>query len=585
MRLTFIFSLVVSSLMIAQEPPPPGGGRGGEPGRGGMGFGPPTADREVVKEYDKNNNGRLEDAERSRAREALEKEPRRGRGGPGGFGGPGGRGAANPKPGPALKPAKVAQYPDKELFDVSILRTLFFEFKAPDWEKELMTFYGTDVEVPAKLTVDGQTYDSVGVSFRGASSYMGAGEGRAKSMNVSMDYLKKDQRLMGVHTLNLLNCNGDASRMSTVLYSAFAQGRVPAPKANLVEVVINGESWGIFCAAEQFNRDFLKQRFGNSDGARWKVKGRPGGDSGLSFKGEDLAAYKQRYQIRSKDNAEDWTALRELCRTLSTTPLEELEAKLQPIFDIESALWFLALDVVLSNSDGYWTRASDYSLWRDAKGVFHVIPHDMNEAFSSGGGGGPRGGPRGEPPVGPRGETGSGDPGRGQPGADVSGRSQPGADVSGRSQPGAAAPGRGRAGGFGGGGGPTLDPLVALEDEGKPLRSRLLKVPALREKYLAHVKELATLELEPQAFAARIQGLRELIEGRIAVETRGLSDHAGFLAATAAPGVTATAPEGGEPRMRSRMSLNTFAQKRREFLLQWTPKNVSTESSPPPPDK
>lgn len=121
-----------------------------------------------------------------------------------------------------------------------------------------------------------------------------------------------------------------------------------------------------------------------------------------------------------------------------------------------------------------------------------------------------------------------------------------------------------------------------MEDEGKPLRSRLLKVPALREKYLAHVKELATVELEPQAFAARIQELRELIEGRIAVETRGLSDYAGFLAATAAPGVTATASEGGEPRMRSRLSLNTFAQKRREFLLQWTPKNVSTESVPPP---
>ena len=580
MRLTFMFSLVLSSLMLAQEPPPPSGGRGGETGRGGMGFGPPTADRKVVKEYDKNNNGRLEDAERSRAREALEKEPRRGRGGPGGFGGPGGRGAANPKPGPALKPAKVAQYPDKELFDLSILRTLFFEFKAPDWEKELMTFYGTDVEVPAKLTVDGQTYDSVGVSFRGASSYMGAGEGRAKSMNVSMDFLKKDQHLMGVHTLNLLNCNGDASRMSTVLYSAFAQGRVPAPKANLVEVVINGESWGIFCAAEQFNRDFLKQRFGNSDGARWKVKGRPGADSGLSFRGEDLAAYKERYQIRSKDNAEDWTALRELCRTLSTTPLEELEAKLQPIFDIEGALWFLALDVALSNSDGYWTRASDYSIWRDAKGVFHVIPHDMNEALGIGGGGGPRGGPRGEPPVGPRGEPPVGPRGQ-QPG--VPRGEQPGVP---RGETGSGDPGRGPGGGgrrgFGGEGGPTLDPLVAMEDEGKPLRSRLLKVPALREKYLAHVKELATVELEPQAFAARIQELRELIEGRIAVETRGLSDHAGFLAATAAPGVTATASEGGEPRMRSRLSLNTFAQKRREFLLQWTPKNVSTESVPPP---
>ena len=32
-----------------------------------------------------------------------------------------------------------------------------------------MDFHGTDVEVPAKLIVDGKTYDDVGVYFRGAS--------------------------------------------------------------------------------------------------------------------------------------------------------------------------------------------------------------------------------------------------------------------------------------------------------------------------------------------------------------------------------------------------------------------------------
>ncbi len=572
MRLVAILVCVSFLPLIAQDPPVPevAGGRG--PGRGGMGFGPPTVDREVVKDYDKNGNGRLEEVERSRAREALEKEPRRERGGPGG----GGRGGASPKAGPLLKPEKVAEHPDKELFDTSVLRTLFFEFKAADWEKELMTFYGTDVEVPAKLTVDGKAFESVGVGFRGASSYMGAGEGRAKSMNVSLDFLKKDQRLGGVRTLNLLNCNGDPSRMSTVLYSEIARVHMPAPRANLVEVVVNGESWGIFCSVEQFNTDFLQERFGNRDGARWKVKGRPGGDSGLSFKGEDLAPYKQRYQIRSKDREEDWVALRELCRVLDKTPLEELEAKLKPMLDIEGVLWFLALDVVLSNSDGYWTRASDYSIWRDGKGVFHIIPHDMNEAFSSGGGGGPRGGPAGGPTGGPQGrprEEGT----TARPTGDAAG-----GEGSGRRSPGGFGPGGGP------GGGPTLDPLVALEDTGKPLRSRLLKVPTLREKYLAHVKELATSALEPEAFAARIAELRKLIENRIAVETRGLSDLAGFQALTAPMGASSVAPsEAAGPRMRPRTSLNAFAKSRREFLLRWTPKDPATAPPPstPTPDK
>ena len=37
--------------------------------------------------------------------------------------------------------------------------------------------------------------------------------------------------------------------------------------------------------------------------------------------------------------------------------------------------------MALINGDGYWTRASDYSIYLDPKGKFHIIPSDMNEAF------------------------------------------------------------------------------------------------------------------------------------------------------------------------------------------------------------
>ncbi len=36
-----------------------------------------------------------------------------------------------------------------------------------------------------------------------------------------------------------------------------------------------------------------------------------------------------------------------------------------------------------------------------------------------------------------------------------------------------------------------LDPLVALNDPSKPLRSRILQVPQYRERYLAKVREIA----------------------------------------------------------------------------------------------
>ena len=38
------------------------------------------------------------------------------------------------------------------------------------------------------------------------------------------------------------------------------------------------------------------------------------------------------------------------------------------------------------------------------------------------------------------------------------------------------------------GGGPDLDILIGLDDPGKPLRSKLLAVPALRARYIAYAQ-------------------------------------------------------------------------------------------------
>ena len=123
------------------------------------------------------------------------------------------------------------------------------------------------------------------------------------------------------------------------------------------------------------------------------MPGSPGGRGGLEYLGDDLAGYKR---LRDQDEGRRrLEALVNLCKVLNQTPADKLEAALKPILDIDGALWFLALDVALVNSDGYWMRASDYSLYRDAKGRFHIIPHDMNEGRGVGGRGGRGGGPGG----------------------------------------------------------------------------------------------------------------------------------------------------------------------------------------------
>ncbi|MGL4422744.1 MAG: CotH kinase family protein, partial [Gemmataceae bacterium] len=390
--MTLALACAATALFAMQ---PPGGGFPGGPG------GPMPQERKLITKYDNDGNGRLDTAERKTARMDLAKEPARGRGPGGKMGRPGGPGEATqiiPKPGLTIQPAEVPATPASEgLYEPKVLRTLFLQFEIADWEAELDTFHKSDVDVPATLIVDGVTHPNVGVHFRGMSSYTHVRPGLKRSLNLTMDFVDPKQRLHGVKTLNLLNAHEDGTFLSSVLYSHIARQYLPAPRANLVRVVINGENWGIYANLEQFNKEFLHENFKTTKGARWKVGGSPMAAAGLEYLGESVEDYKKKYTIKSKDDENAWKALVQLCKVLKETPTEKLEEALSPILDIDNALWFLALDNALINCDGYWIRASDYSLYQDIRGKFHLIPHDMNEAFRTPQGPG-MGGPGGRGP-------------------------------------------------------------------------------------------------------------------------------------------------------------------------------------------
>jgi Ca2+-binding EF-hand superfamily protein len=468
----------------------------------------------LFKEADKDRDGKLDEKELGAALALLSPAPAFG---PGGFGGRGN--APPPKPGPRVRPADVKSYPKESLYEPTVLRTLFLEFEDKDWEQELADFYHTDVEVPATLVVDGRKYPNVGVRFRGTSSYFTVGAGYKRSLNVSLDFVDKKQRLHGHKTLNLLNSHDDPGFLSTVLYSHVARKYIPTPRANFVKVVLNGESWGVYVNAQQFNKEFIAENYKTTRGARWKVQGSPGGGGGLEYLGEDVGEYKRRpYRIKSKDAEKSWKALANLCRVLNKTPAEKLESALKPILDVDGVLWFLALDNALINNDGYWVRASDYCLYRDPKGKFHVIPHDMNEAFgpAEGFGFGPGFGPGG-------------------PGA---GRRPPGVE---------------------------LDPLIGLDDARKPLRSRLLAVPALKARYLDHVRTIAEKELDWEVLGPVVKRYRSLIEKEVEADTRKLYSLDAFRKAVSETPKAGSAP-GGKPAL----SLRQFAEQRRKYLLAHT---------------
>ena len=479
--------------------------RVGRRGGSGRGRGPRRAEK-IVHRFDSNEDGKLDNSERRKAREYVQSS----RGASGASRPSGGRLATTTLDGDlkASKAAAISEYVG--LYDDNTLRTLYLRFHDEDWYEQLGDFYRTDVDVPADLIVDGRLYQSVGVRFRGSSSYFTV-ENEKKSINIAVDADDENQRLFGYKTLNLLNGHADASFLREVLYSRIARDYIPALRANFVKLVINGEDWGVYINSQQYNKDFLSDWFDTRSGVRWKVP--PGRESGLVYNGDDPADYQESYQLKTneKDAPNAWGDLINLCRTLQETPCNQLEAELARIFDIDRALWFLALENVFIDNDGYFSRGSDYSIYQDSGGRFHLLPYDSNETFRFAGGGGPNSW-----------ET----------------------------------------------DGPMLSPVAQAYDEMRPVIKRLFAIPHLRARYLAHVRTIVNDWLDWEKLEPIIAAYQSLIDEEVKADDKKLYTYDAFATSHSREqtggfgrGGGGRGGRGGTP------SFNQFATERREFLL------------------
>jgi hypothetical protein len=123
---------------------------------------------------------------------------------------------------------------------------------------------------------------------------------------------------------------------------------------------------------------------------------------------------------------------------------------------------------------------------------------------------------------------------------------------------------RGPRGNAQGGRGLELDPLVALDDPRKPMRSKLLAVPKFRERYLEMVRTIAREDMNWEVIGPVVAQYRALMSADVQADTRKLSSFEAFEAAVASRPSGGAAPTEGRGR---EISLQSFFEGRRAFLL------------------
>lgn len=274
-----------------------------------------------------------------------------------------------------------------QLFDVSSVKHYNLTFYTSRWDQILDSFavYNIDAMLPAKLTLDTITLDSVGVQYFNNSSYNVSKVKNA--IKIETNQYIKGQSLLGYKDIKLSNMYKDPSCVREVLMAEVYRKYMPTGQANFATVTINGTSLGVYINIEPVSDDFLNDNYSTNDntivecGEPNVYIAPPAGctsafgllPSSMIYLGTDSMCYQQSYELKSSFG---WQDLSNVIHTLNNNT-----GQLPPLFNIDRALWMLALNNIFVNLDSYTGSGDNYYLFEDKYNVFNVITKNMNRSL------------------------------------------------------------------------------------------------------------------------------------------------------------------------------------------------------------
>ena len=292
-----------------------------------------------------------------------------------------------------LEAIREAAAASDHVYDGSVVRHYEVELAEADWD-ELQRFPVREMYAPAVLRFEGETYETVGLRFKGFRGSLyncfhccSATDTRAECpeqqcydedgviaenscsrLNLKISFRKfGDVEFHGLRKLNFHAMNSDPSHMrERVAYSIFQDFDVPAPRTAHATLTVNGEFLGLFTLVEQVDRAFAQRRF--DDGGRGNI-------------------YKERWPLASEDPAyfdsgrrsvgsgpEGVEAMVEFASALRDAEPDGYAAVLRQYTDYDLLMRHIAVDRMINHFDGITSFRCRYL--EDIA----VLPQDIAEA-------------------------------------------------------------------------------------------------------------------------------------------------------------------------------------------------------------
>jgi hypothetical protein len=269
-----------------------------------------------------------------------------------------------------------AQDPGDHIFSEPKVFDFRFSFDEADYLDSLLKSQEIKEYIPGHLEINGVFYDSVGVRFKGTSSFYGY-PGNKKSFRVKFDKYK-EYRFDSLKKINLNNGWNDPTMLREKLYLDFLRdNNIPAPRANFARVYIDSIYWGFYSMVEHVDKTFLSDRFGNNDGNLYKSEYAP-----LLWEGENQENYYDNFALKTNEKDNDWNGIINLIKIINNST--GFNTEIENVINLEAFLKVWAANNLFVNMDAYFGSGNNYYLYQNEDdNRFEWIIWDVNLAFGA----------------------------------------------------------------------------------------------------------------------------------------------------------------------------------------------------------
>lgn len=217
---------------------------------------------------------------------------------------------------------------------------------------------------------------TVGIHVRGNTS-RDAGK---KSFELSFNTYVQGRKYRGLEKMKLNGEHNDVSILRSKLANELCvQAGIIAPRTSYVKLFINNVYKGLYINVEHTDDEFIQKRFPN-DHTGNLFKCSYGSD--LTYHGAGAGYYQNMYELKTNEISNDYSGLIYFINILNNSTPTNFVCDIQEVFDVDSYLRTLAMEILMGQWDGYAYNKNNFFLYeRPSDGKFIFIEYDLDNTF------------------------------------------------------------------------------------------------------------------------------------------------------------------------------------------------------------